>query len=345
MLIDESTKWKSPSSKRFKALKTVLPKFKRRIILTGTPAPNGLLDLWAQVYILDFGHRLGRYITHYHRAYFDDVAPKYADYSEWAPKMGAQEVVQNRIKDICMSLSAKDHLAMPALTINDLPVKLSTAARANYTAMETRYVAAMDGGTASATQASSVRVKLRQITGGMVYGDTGQPVMVHENKLEALADLVDEMSGDPIIVAVGFLHEVDAIKTYLKRKDLPYLGGGVSKKDADRIIEEWNAGKIPVLLAHPTSVAHGLNLQSGGCTVCWFTLTDNREEYDQLNARVYRQGQDRPVVIHRLICDNTVDIDIVRSLESKDKMQSALLQSLLLRIHHGKDAAGLAQAH
>lgn len=337
LVIDESTKFKNPSSKRFKAIKPLLPKFKTRIILTGTPAPNGLLDLWSQVYTLDFGQRLGRFITHYQRTYFDDVAPRYADYSEWQPKMGAQQIIQKRVEDICMSLDMSKHIEMPPITFNSIAVTLPKEARAVYDSMERSYVAMMNDATVSAMQASSVRIKLRQITGGTVYGDHGV-VATHTAKIDALLDLVDELSGDPLIVAVGFLHEVDAIRAALGKDKrtgavVPYLGGGVSDKEADRTVEEWNAGRIPVLLAHPTSIATGLNLQAGGCTVCWFTLTDNREEYDQLNARVYRQGQTRPVVIHHIIADNTVDADVCTGLASKDRLQTSLLKALQLRMN------------
>jgi hypothetical protein len=175
-------------------------------------------------------------------------------------------------------------------------------------------------------------MKLRQITNGWAYGEEAS-VQVHDAKLEALADLVEEQSGSPLLVAVAFLHEVPAIRAALKSvlpegTEVPYLGGGVSHSEADRIVAGWNAGETPVLLAHPTSVAHGLNLQAGGHAVCWFGLTWNSEEHDQFNARVYRQGQDKPVVVHYLTAADTVDESIARALSEKTNLQSAVLSNL-----------------
>jgi SNF2 family DNA or RNA helicase len=252
---------------------------------------------------------------------------------KWHPRQGSAELVANKIADVAMRLQAEDYLTMPAITYNVIPVELPAGARAIYDTLAEDLVAKTSKGvTLTAATAAAAVMKLRQITNGWAYHEDGS-AMIHKAKVEALADLVEEQSGSPLLVAVAFVHEVDAIRQALKDvlpegTKVPYLGGGVSRAEADTTVAAWNAGKLPVLLAHPTSVAHGLNLQAGGHAVCWFGLTWNLEEHQQLNARVYRQGQDKPVVVHYLTMQDTVDESIAKALTTKADVQSAVLDRL-----------------
>jgi len=331
LVVDESTKFKNAQSVRFKELKPLLPKFVRRYILTGTPAPQAVEDLFGQTFLVDEGQRLGRFVTHFRKQFCDPTEVFIGGgrtITKWHAKKNAPELVYHRLNDIAMHLKAEDYLQMPDLSYNNIPVELPRAARAAYEGLAGELYAKLSSGTVlTAPNAAAVNMKLRQITNGWVYSETGS-VPMHDAKLEALVDLVEQQQGTPLLVAVAFLHEVPAIREALGDKSIPYLGGGVSDKEADRIVADWNAGKLPVLLAHPSSVAHGLNLQAGGHAVCWFGLTWALEDYLQFNRRVYRQGQDHPVVIHHIVAAGTVDESIAEALQNKDDVQSAILNSL-----------------
>lgn len=331
LVVDESTRFKNGQSKRFKALRQIIGHFERRYILSGTPAPQSVEDLFAQMQIVDRGERLGRFITHFRKLYCIEELVRVGGgrmISVWHPKSDAADRIYQRVSDVALRLQAEDYLTMPKLTTNDIEVELGKDVRAAYRSVEADLVATLDGGaTLTAATAAAAVMKLRQITNGIAYTGNGE-VRLHDAKLDALADLVEEQSGQPLLVAVSFVAEVDAIRKHLGDETIPYLGGGVSKTAADRIVADWNEGKLPVLLVHPTSVAHGLNLQAGGHAVCWFGLTWNLEEYLQCNARVYRQGQERPVVIHRIIAKDTVDESIAEALLSKGNVQSAILNRL-----------------
>jgi len=336
LVVDESTRFKNAQSKRFKALKKLLPSFKRRLILTGTPAPQSIEDLFAQVQILDDGARLGRYITYFRKAFMESETIRVGGgrmVDVWHPRPGSDVAVANKIADISLRLQAEDYLKMPAITYNVIPVELPKAVRKTYNELADKLVAeTKDGTTLTAVTAAAAVMKLRQIVNGWAYQADGKSTFLHNNKISALCDLVEEQQGTPILVAVAFVHEVDAIraalKTVLPDATVPYLGGGVPRAAADDIVARWNKGEIPVLLAHPTSVAHGLNLQAGGHSVCWFGLTWSLEEHIQFNARVYRQGQSKPVVIHYLAMKDTVDEDIAQALADKADVQSAILNRL-----------------
>ncbi len=336
LIIDESTKFKNTATVRFKTMKALLPKFKRRLLLTGTPAPNAIADLFGQVYIVDNGQRLGRFITHFRKTYFDEHR-HYMGFSEWLPRPDTADRVRAQIEDVCLYMSAEDYLTMPRRTDNVIPVELPASVRKAYNALERAFVAEIsDGVKVNAAHAAAAGMKLRQIVGGGVYAMDGEAAHMHDAKLDALEDLIEEASGQPVLVAVGFKHEAVRIQKMLADKfkiAAPYIGGGISAKDSDRIAAEWNEGKHPVLLAHPTSVAHGLNLQAGGSTVVWFTLTWSLEEYDQFNRRVYRQGQEKPVIIHHLIATNTIDETVYEALQAKDTAQSGFLNALKQRIN------------
>lgn len=335
LIVDESTRFKNGRSLRFKALQTLLPAFPRRMILTGTPMPQSVEDLFAQFQIVDNGQRLGRYITHFRKQFMQAETVRIGGgrtIEKWHARADALPKLTAKIADVSLRLQAEDYLSMPKLITNKIKVQLPADARRTYEALAEDLVAKTDAGaTLTAATAAAAVMKLRQITNGWAYGEE-ESVRVHDAKIEALADLVEEQSGSPLLVAVAFLHEVpairEALKTVLPDVEVPYLGGGVSRAEADAIVERWNRGELPVLLAHPTSVSHGLNLQAGGHAVCWFGLTWNSEEHDQFNARVYRQGQDKPVVIHYLTAVDTVDESIADALASKSNLQSAVLSNL-----------------
>lgn len=333
VVLDESTKFKNARAQRYKTLESMLDeRVKRVIALTGTPAANNLQDIWAQVKLLDGGQRLGRFITHFRKRYFIENLVRVGGgrvVSDWAPKITTASDITKAIQDICMYMKAEDHLNMPELLFNSIEVDLPPEVRDVYETLARDLVADLGRDTLSASHAAVVVNKLRQITGGHVYADESTQAM-HTVKIDALLDLVEEQAGQPLLVAVGFQHEADAIQRALKAEgiDAPYLGGGISAKRSDEIASQWNAGKLPVLLAHPASVAHGLNLQAGGHAVCWYTLTWSLEEYDQFNRRVYRQGQEKTVIVHHLIARDTVDERVVEVLQGKDRTQRGLLNLL-----------------
>jgi SNF2 family DNA or RNA helicase len=325
LCLDESTKIKNTQTVRFKTVKRLRDRFSRVWCLTGTPAPNGIENLFGQVFMLDGGERLGHYITHFRREYFSEQ--RMYGYSLWFPRPDTQARVQAKIADITLALRAEDYLKMPRKIENRIEVELPAAALRVYKGIEDEFYAELASGVVTAANAAAKGMKLRQITGGAVYGTEGASAL-HDAKLEALADLIEEQEGQPLLVAVQFQHEVDRIREYLGDKSIPYLGGGVSIGESNRIVDAWNAGKVPVLLAHPTSVAHGLNLQAGGNAVCWFSLTWNLEEFDQFNARVYRQGQTKPVTFHYIVAVDTIDDNVLTALRSKDRTQKALMNAL-----------------
>lgn len=330
LIVDESTKFKQADTQRFKTLKAMLPSFTRRLILTGTPAANNLQDLFGQLYLIDNGARLGRFITHFRRTYFDEERHRLG-FSLWHPRKDTAARIEARVRDICLYMSADDYLTMPARTDNRIEITLPAPVRKLYNAIERDFFVALgDGDAVNAPHAAAAQNKLRQVVGGQVYSDAGVETL-HTEKLDALMDLIEEQNGQPLLIAVAYQHEVAAIQARVKAElkiDAPYLGGGISPRKSDAIAARWNAGELPVLLAHPSSVAHGLNLQAGGRAVCWYTLTWSLEEYDQLNRRVYRQGQKHGVVIHHLIAAGTVDEVVFEALQGKDRTQRGLLNAL-----------------
>ena len=321
VIVDESSSFKSPAAKRFRALKKMLPRIRRMVILTGTPAPNGIEDLWSQVYLLDRGERLGRYVTHYRERYFDHNPWRH----EYTPKPGAFEAVQRKIADICVSMKAEDWLTLPEMIVDDVPVALDPEAAKAYKKLEREMVLAVGEEEISAMTAAGLTNKLLQLCGGSLYDETGGAVHVHDAKLEALAELVEQLHGEPALLFYGYRHELPGIEAALKGLRVRRLE---SAADADA----WNRGEIDVLLAHPASCAYGLNLQDGGRHVIWYTLTWSLELYQQANARLHRQGQARPVIVHRLLVEGGVDRDVAKALEGKDETQAALIEALKARI-------------
>ena len=320
IVVDESSSFKSFSAKRFKALKRVLNRTRSVVILTGTPTPNGLEDLWSQIYLLDQGARLERYITHYRERYFDNNPWRH----EYTPKPGAFEAVQKKISDICVSMKAEDWLQLPELIVHDIPVALDGEGLKAYREMERTMVLSLGDEEISAVTAAALTGKLLQLCGGSVYDDAGEAHHVHDAKLEALAELLEALN-EPALLFYGYRHELPGIREALRGKRWRMLE---SAKDVDA----WNRGELDVLVAHPASCAYGLNLQQGGRHIIWYTLTWSLELYQQANARLYRQGQGRPVVVHRLLVQGGADQDVAAALEGKDTTQEALIEALKARI-------------
>lgn len=320
VIVDESSSFKNPGAKRFKALRKVRGMINRIVILTGTPAPNGIMDLWAQVWLLDRGQRLGKFVSHFREYFFTYNPWKY----EYTPKPGAFEEVRRRIGDICVSMSASDWLQLPERIVHDVPVALGEASRKAYRKLEREMLLEADGETITALSAGTLTNKLLQLCGGSLYDGEGQVHRVHADKLEALTELVESLNGEPCLLFYGFRHEIDPIRAA--------LGGGVRMLESAADADAWNAGKVKVLLAHPASCAYGLNLQAGGRHIIWYTLTWSLELYLQANARLYRQGQEKPVIVHRLLVQGGVDWDVAKALEGKDETQTALLEALKARI-------------
>ena len=321
VVVDESSSFKSPAAKRFKALRKMLPKISRLVILTGTPAPNGIEDLWSQIYLLDRGERLGRYVTHYRERYFDHNPWRH----EYIPKPGAFDAVQARIADICVSMKAEDWLTLPELIVDDIPVALDPEAAKAYRRLEREMVLEVGDEEISAMTAAGLTNKLLQLCGGAVYDENGGAVHVHDAKLEALGELIEQLHGEHALLFYGYRHELQGIEAALEGRRWRELE---SAEDA----EAWNRGEVDVLLAHPASCAYGLNLQDGGRHVIWYTLTWSLELYQQANARLHRQGQEKPVIVHRLLVQGGVDEDVAMALEGKDETQAALVEALKARI-------------
>lgn len=333
LVLDESTKIKNTQTQRYKIMKRLRDRFSRVWILTGTPAPNGIENVFGQIYMLDGGERLGKYVTHFRREYFTEE--RFNGYSLWHARMDTSKRVQEKISDITLALRAEDYLQMPRKLENFIKVELPATARRVYNALEDEFFSEVGSGLVTAANAAAKGMKLRQIASGGVYGAKSHEISadkvahsVHSAKLDALVDLIEEQEGQPLLVAVAFQHEVDAIREALGDASIPYLGGGVSAAKSAEVVSQWNAGALPVLLAHPTSVAHGLNLQSGGNAVCWFSLTWNLEEFDQFNARVWRQGQTKPVTFHYIVAVDTIDGDVLDALRHKARGQNALMNAL-----------------
>lgn len=324
LVIDESSKFKDSQSQRFKLLKPLLPGFKRRWILTGTPAPNGLVDLFGQVYILDLGRALGRFITHFRRQFFDQSP--YVKY-EYTPKPTAWSDVTDKISPLVLQLSAEEYLEMPELSAIVLTVELPTSARAMYANIENDFIHWLDIQTAVIAANSTVASgKLRQCANGAVYvGDRWQEI--HEEKLDALEGLLEEFNSSPCLVFYEFEHDLRRIQK--RFPGIPVLGGGIGAKQFANLVDGFNDGVIPVLLCHPSSVGHGLNLQGACSRVVWFSIPWNLEHYDQAIARVYRQGQrSKIVLVYHIVARNTIDERIMKILVVKDRTQQDLLTAL-----------------
>lgn len=328
LIVDESTRFKHTNTMRFRLLRPWLKEFRRRYILTGSPAPNGLMDLFGQAYLLDMGAALGPYITNFRNTYFDSTG--YGGYT-WVPKEGAEEAIYKRLAPLMLRMKATDYLDLPPVIYNTIEVELPPAARKVYRQMEKLLLAEVEGGMVVAANVAAAAGKCRQIVNGGIYTEPGKSAEVHGAKVEALLDLLEELSGTPALIAYEFAHDKDRIQAALKKAgygEVPYIGGGVSDRRFKEIETAWNAGLIPALLAQPQSVAHGLNLQGTKAAVVWFSTTWNLEDYEQFIRRVWRQGQQERVFVHHIVAKDTIDEAVMLAIGKKDMAQRALLSAL-----------------
>ena len=323
-IIDELSSFKNHQSKRFKAFMQIRPKLKRIIGLTGTPASNGLMDLFAEFKLLDMGERLGRFIGQYRNAYFQpDKRNGMAIYS-YKPLPNAERQIYDKISDITISMKAADHLKMPELISSEYTVQLSEKEKEKYERMKKELVLSEDNEEVTVANAASLSNKLSQMANGAVYSDNESIIEIHNRKLDALEDIIESMNGKPLLVAYWFKHDLERIKKRFEIREI--------KSSED--ISDWNSGKIPVALIHPASAGHGLNLQNGGSTLVWFGLTWSLELYQQTNARLWRQGQTSDtVVIQHIIANGTIDEQIIKALKTKDTTQAALITAVKAEVH------------
>lgn len=323
VVIDELSSFKSNKAERFKAMKKVRPMVTRIVGLTGTPAPNTLMDLWPQMYLMDMGRRLGRFIGGFRDRFFlPDKRNREIIYS-YKPREGAEDAIYALISDICISMKAADYLDMPERIDNRIEVSMSPKERKLYDDFQKDMVLSIGDEELDAVNAAVLSNKLLQMANGAVYGEDKKVIPIHDRKLDVLEDLVEAANGKPLLVAYWYKHDLQRIKARFKNARCI---------DTAKDIDDWNAGQIPLALIHPASAGHGLNLQDGGCTIVWFGLTWSLELYQQLNARLWRQGQKHTVVIHHIVTKGTHDEDVMRALENKDTRQSALIEAVRARI-------------
>ncbi|RIW36036.1 DEAD/DEAH box helicase [Bacillus salacetis] len=330
VVIDELSSFKSSKAQRFKALKKVRPFIKRMVGLTGTPAPNSLIDLWPQIYLLDGGERLGKTVTGYREKYFlPDKRNQMIVYT-WKLKEGAEDAIHERLSDICVSMKAKDYLELPDRINNVISVELPMKAKEQYDRLEKELILSIEEADVLAGSAAVLANKLLQMANGAVYDEDGEVKPIHDEKLKALDELIETANGNPVLVFYGYQHDKDRILKHLKK-----LKPRILQTDQD--IKDWNQGKVQVLLAHPASAGHGLNLQTGGNIIIWFGLTWSLELYQQANARLWRQGQKQSVVIHHIIAKDTIDERVMKALEDKDVSQAALMEAVKARMNQYKE--------
>ena len=329
VVVDELSSFKSNQAKRFKALRAIRPRVKRFVGLTGTPAPNGLMDLWPEVYLLDCGERLGKTITGYRDRYFYPGKRNGYTVFTWEPKEGAEAAIHQKISDICISMKAEDYLRLPEQVVNDIRIRLAPEEIQKYRELEKEKLMELDGQEITALSAAAVWGKLLQLANGAVYDDDGGATMLHDKKLDALEEIVEAACGHPVLVFYNFRHDYDRLMARFER-----LSPRTIQTSGD--IRDWNAGRIRLLLAQPASMGHGLNIQAGGHIIVWFGLNPSLELYQQANARLHRQGQKQAVIIHRLITKGTVDEDVIKKLETKDQRQDSLMEAVKARIRRYK---------
>lgn len=321
VVIDELSSFKNYQSQRFKFLRKVRPYVKRWVGLTGTPSSNGLMDLWAEIGILDGGERLGKFIGRYREAYFkaSSMNPSTGVVFQYKPREGAEELIYQRISDITISMKSTDHLKMPELVSTECEVQLSDSERSRYEDLKQELILQLPDGEVTAANAASLTGKLSQLANGAIYADTGEVIEFHNRKLDALEDIIEAANEKPLLVAYWFRHDLSRIKNRFNVREIK----------TSRDIADWNAGKIPVAVIHPASAGHGLNLQAGGSTLVWFGLTWSLELYQQTNARLWRQGQESgTVVIQHIITKGTIDERIVKALSKKEMTQTALIDAV-----------------
>ena len=320
VIIDELSSFKNPQAKRFKALKKVRPKIHRIVGLTGTPAPNSLLDIWAPFRLIDNGQRLGRFITHYRDQYFTPGRRNGAVVYNWNLRPGADQAIYDNIADITVSMRTTDYLQLPEATHQHITVQLPAKARKHIDTLKRDLVLDLDDDTIDAANAATLSLKLQQLAGGAIYNEAGDDyITIHDEKIQALTELVDQAAGNSMLVCYWFKHERDRILAAIP---------GARVLDTQQDFEDWNAGRIPVALIHPASAGHGLNLQTGGHIMVWYTTPWSLELYEQANARLHRQGQTEPVSIIHIDTADSIDQTIHQALTRKDTTQQALITAV-----------------
>lgn len=334
VVLDESSSFKNSQSKRFKALKLVRSRINRLVELTGTPASNGLIDLWAQIYLLDGGARLGRTLGQYRERFFDPDKRSRTQIFSYTPKDGSMEYIQQAIGDICVSMKAEDYLNLPDRMFDDVPVVLDDKARKAYRQLERDLLLELDEGQITAASAGVLTGKLLQLCNGAVYDSEKRPLAIHNCKVEAFLEVLEQLNGQHCLVFYNFQHDRDRLLAALEPLGLRVR---VYQSAADE--DAWNAGEVDVLLAHPASCAYGLNLQNGGHHIVWFGLTWSLEQYEQANKRLHRQGQRHPVIVHHLVVQGSMDEDVIESLRAKGDTQEALMDALKARIKKARETA------
>lgn len=325
VVIDELSSFKNSKSKRFRALKKMRPYIRRVIGLTGTPAANGYMDLWAEAYVLDGGRALGKTLTGYRDQYFTPGRRNGMIIYDWDLRPGAKEKILKRLDPISVSMKAENYLQLPPFQTITKKVALSAKARSYYQRMERDLLLSIDGQTIDAVNAAALTTKLLQLSSGAVYTDTGEPVVLHEEKMEALDQIIEEAPEENVLVFYGYRHERERLlERYPQAVDIREPGA----------IPAWKAGKIPILLAHPASAGHGLNLQSGGRVSVWYTLPTSLELYQQACKRLHRQGQAKPVLNYVLLGKDTYDETVFfQILQKKEREQNAILKALKARLN------------
>lgn len=328
VIIDELSSFKTGKTKRFRALRSVRPKIRRIIGLTGTPAPNSLIDLWAEYRLLDEGKRLGRGITKYRNTYFDPGKRNQTQIFTYTPKPGAEKAIYSLIGDMTISMKTADHLTLPPLTTTQTNVRMSETEYAKYQRFQDELVLQLDGQTLTASNAGVLAGKLSQLASGAIYaGDDGQYEQLHQRKLDALEDIIEAANGQPVLIAYWFKHDRDRIKDRFP--------SAIDLTDEAQI-RAWNSREIQIGLIHPASAGHGLNLQKGGSHLVWFSLTWSLELYQQANARLYRQGQKDPVVIQHIVTEGTIDQRVMSALTTKATTQNQLIEAVKAQLGGNK---------
>ena len=325
VVIDELSSFKNHQSQRWRALRKVRPYIKRIVGLTGTPASNGLLDLWAEVFLIDKGERLGRFITRYREAYFKPAGmnPYTGVVYNYVPRAGAEEQIYQKIGDISVSMKAKDYLQMPECLTVTHNVEMEAEERKLYDAMKQDLLIELEGDTLTADNAATLSNKLLQMANGAIYGAENTVKHIHDKKLEALFDLIEQANGQSVLVCYWYKHDHQRIQEFLTAKGMP-----TRDLKSDQDIADWNAGKIPVALISPASAGHGLNIQQGGHILIWFSQVWSLELYSQTNARLWRQGQNEVVTIHHIVTKDTVDENVLSALKRKDTTQQSLIDAV-----------------
>lgn len=330
VVIDELSSFKNPSAIRFRALRMVRPKISRVVGLTGTPAPNSLIDLWSQLYLIDQGERLGKTVTSYRQKYFTPGRTNGQVVFDYNLRSGGEEAIYEKISDICVSMKAKDYLQLPECIYTTVKVKMTSKEREQYERFEREQILALEEtDDITAVNAAALSNKLQQFANGAVYDEDRNVHEVHAAKLEALEEIIESTGGKNILLFYNYKHDLERIEKKFK-------GLKPVRLDNSEDIARWNRGEIPLYLAHPASAGHGLNLQQGGDYIVWFGPTWSLELYQQANARLHRQGRTRPVIVTHIIAENTIDEDIVKALDGKATKQDALMEAVKARIRKYK---------